>query len=376
MMYWLLATWRSEPFRTTLSVLVFAAVSALILLFQGIHVGLLGDLHDGPADLPADLVGLEAGSALFALSPSSVAQLSRERVESVPGIVSAEPFAKFPTVVHWNGRITPVTLFAADQLSQWPRVEKGNPIGGTDDMLIDTAIAHLHGVQVGDSVGLYGYQFRVSGFTGNTASPFAPYIVVSFDGLLDMYFQADLPVGDSSGDFLSGLWVHLEPGADRESIRMALQSIEPDMRWNTPGELGEADAAFGDRLLGPVMYLLNGIAALIGFLAMSVLRFADVQARRREIGVMRAIGARPRDLARLFVVGGIALSVLAAPPAVIMALGMEQLVEAWHPMYQPRVLEPLVLLRGFLIVLGAAVLGGLLALRSVSRIDPAMVFQR
>ncbi len=376
MLHWLLASWRSEPFRTALSILMFAAVSALILLFQGVHVGVLGDLHDGPAALPADLVGLEAGSELFALSPSSIAQLSRQRAEAVAGVRSAEPFAKFPTVVRWNGRITPVTLFAADRFESWPRVTAGTGIADAGDMLVDAAVMQLHGLQVGDPVDLYGYQFTIAGITSNTASPFAPYIVISYDGLLDMYFQSDLPVGDGAGDFLSGLWVRIEPEASLESVRAALQRTGPEMRWSTPAELGAADAEFGDRLLGPVLYLLNSIAALIGFLAMSVLRFADVQARRQEIGVMRAIGARPAGLAGMFVVGGIALAVLAAVPAVVLAVGLEQLVEHWNPMYQPRVLETAVLLRGFLIVLAAAVLGGLLALRTVFRIEPARVFQR
>lgn len=376
MLHWLLMNWRSERLRTSLSVLMFAAVSALILLFQGIHVGVLRDLHDGPAEMPADLVGLEAGSNLFALSPSSIAQLSRQRAESVAGVRSAEPFAKFPTVVRWNGRITPVTLFAADNFENWPRVTAGAGIAEAGDMLVDSAVMQLHRLQVGDPVNLYGHQFTIAGITSNTASPFAPYIVVSYDGLLDMYFQSDLPVGDGSGEFLSGLWVKFHQDVPPEAVRAALEGIEPGMRWNTPAELGTADAEFGDRLLGPVLYLLNAIAALIGFLAMSVLRFADVQAKHREIGVMRAIGAKPADLVRLFALGGVALAALSALPAVLLAVGMEQLVELWNPMYRPRVLEPLVLLRGFLIVLGAAVLGGMLALRAVFRIDPALVFQR
>jgi putative ABC transport system permease protein len=107
---------------------------------------------------------------------------------------------------------------------------------------------------------------------------------------------------------------------------------------------------------------------------MAIIMFAAVNARRSQLGVLKALGFSNGFLAGAVVVEALCLVLIAVPLGValagIIAWGIETLV----PMYVILPAEHIPVLRTLAASLGFTVLGSLVPVRLVSRLDPGMVF--
>lgn len=81
-------------------------------------------------------------------------------------------------------------------------------------------------------------------------------------------------------------------------------------------------------------------------------------------------------LAGTLLYGGGLLFTFSLPPAIVLAKLLASTVSFWDPLYNARVLDPTVLARGIVVVLLASLVGSLIPLRALWRLDAAVVFQR
>ncbi len=375
-MRWAWRQWRHEPLRAALAAAVFAAALALCLLFEGLRSGILTDLAAFPSTLPADFVAVERGSDYFAIMPSQLPQRGREQVEAVAGVAWAAPLTMIPVILRTPGLRTPIQLQAYEDRGGPPRVVAGIEPREEATVALDARLARRHGLSTGDEISILDYRMRVVGLASGAASPFTPYAFVSYDTLLSLLLESNLPLGLDDYSLLSFLLVGAKPGVDREALRSRLSAALPDADFHTPAELGANDRAFGARLLGPVLWLLSAVAWAIAGLTMGLLRFADVQAGLRQFGIQKALGATPLQLAAALTTGSLIVACIAILPAMLLARGFAEIVARWNPLYSALVWDPGVLARGLALGLVSALVGGLLPLRRLVRLDPSLVFSR
>ena len=152
-------------------------------------------------------------------------------------------------------------------------------------------------------------------------------------------------------------------------------------------ELGLAVSDRGARraagLLALVMVIVAAVgAAVLGVAAASVAHafFLSVSGRRREIAVLRALGATRGDIRGMVVAEaaavGLAAGVLGVAVAGAGALIIDRLAESWVPdlPYRPEslfLLDPWLIAGGLAIAIAAAVVGALPAARRSAGQDPA-----
>jgi len=375
MIYWAWRQWLAQPGRTALSIGVSAAVIALCMLFEGERFGMFADLREFPASLPADWIAIEKGNAYFAMAPSKLPQLSRAEAEAVPGVAVAEPVALLPFIFQAQGMSTPAILFAYDA-ARPSRLSAGRAPDGDGEIAVDESLARRHGVGLGDTIEIFDETVTVRGITRGTRSPFMPYVYISYDALLSLLLATDLPVGLDDLSLVSALLIRATPDTDPRTLRLPLQQAVPDADLFTPAQLGAADAAFGRRLVGPVLSLMIVIAWIIAALTMGLLRYADVQAHWREHGVLKALGAGPGRMALALAAGGLLVALPALPLGLLIGHGLGLVIAQWNPLYVARVLEAEVVLRAVAAALGASVIGSLIPLRRLARLDPVIVFAR
>lgn len=376
MIYWAWRQWLAQPGRTALSVLVSAAVVALCVLFEGVRFGMLADLRDFPAALPADWVAVEKGNAYFAMAPSKLPQLSRSEAEAVPGVASAAPLALLPFILDAGDVTTPAILLAFDTAGGPARLADGRTPAADGEIAVDQSIAHRHGLAVGDTVRILDEPLTITGISLGGRSPFTPYVHIPYDALLSLLFATDLPVGLDDLSLVSALLISAAPGVDPAALLAPLRRALPDADLFTPRQLGDADAAFGRRLVGPVLSLVIAIAWIIAALTMGLLRYADVQAHLREHGVLKALGAGPGRLAAALAAEGLLVVLPALPLALAIAYLLAALIADWNALYVARVWESGVLGRAAAAAFSATLAGSLIPLRRLARLDPAIVFQR
>lgn len=376
MIYWAWRQWLAEPGRTALSAAVSAAVIALCVLFEGMRFGMFADLREFPASLPAHWIAIQKDNAYFAMAPSKLPQLARADAEAVPGVAAADPIVMFPFIFNAGGTTTPAILFTFDTAGGPAQLVAGHAPSVDGEVTVDESLALRHAVSLGDTIRILDEPLTITGISRGARSPFMPYVYISYDALLTVLFATDLPVGLDDLSLVSALLIRAAPGVDPQALRAPLRAALPDADLFTPQELGDADAAFGRRLVGPVLSLVIAIAWIIAVLTMGLLRYAAVHAHLREHGVLKALGAGPGRLAVALSVGGLLIALPALPLALLIAQGLASFIAEWNPLYVARLWEPEVLARAVAAALSATVVGSLIPLRRLARLDPVIVFQR
>jgi ABC-type antimicrobial peptide transport system permease subunit len=380
MLNWAFKQWISQPGRTLLVMLVFAGVLSLAMLFDGIRLGISADMARFPQSIDADLVAVSPGNTYFAMGPSSLPAPVLAAIKANPDVAEAEAIGLVPFILASNGKRNPSMLVAYQAMGGPPELKAGRPPASGPEIVLDANLARINGLELGDKIEVLGTELTIVGISTSTTSPFFPYAFVSYNqfvrAAIAMAFSGKLSPQDAGMSLVSDILVRIRPGADLETVRKALELAVPDADFRTPRELGAADAAFADRMLGPVLVLLSAMTWLITLLTMSVLRHAEVQSNLHQFGIQKALGVKPAGLATALISGGLLIALSAFPLALVMARGLAWVMWDWNPLYNAAVWEPAVLMRAVAVSLIAVVASVYLPWRTLVRLEPVTVFKR
>lgn len=365
-----------DSLRTLLTCISIASALALILLLEGFQSGLLIQLRNVALNRGADLIVAQSGVSNFVASRSLLPQLSRERIEAVDGVIEAHPITMVPVIFDKPGyRKSPIFFVVYDTLGGPSKLREGRISTSEREITIDESLAVLYDLKIGDPFIVADFEFRISGIAQQASALFTAFAFITYDDMIDFFFDSDL-VGDISNlPLLSYLLVELQAGVDRSAVREAIESAEPEADVFEPAELALNDEALGRTLFGPVIGVLIGAGYLIALLVVGVIAFASVHARLRNFGVKKALGFANRTLALEMVLETIIIVLLSFPLALLLAGLAGLIIEFLVPLYQVPVLELATLLRTLFAALVLAVIGAYLPYRLIARLDPAQVFR-
>lgn len=362
------------PTRTALRVLVIGGAISVTLLFEGFRLGIDRQMGAPAASLQASLVAVEKGAKHFVGVRSDLPQAARAEVEAVPGVRAAHPLVSVPVIFARGARRTPIQLVAYDSAGA-PRLSAGRDIAGPREIVLDGRLAKLYRLRTGDRVELFERELVVVGLSSGTDVSFAPFAFVTYDELIDLYLAADVPGAMSGAPLLSFLLIELRPGTDATDVRRAIESRAEGVDVYTPAELAAHDVDFGRGLFGPVLNLLVAVAWFAVVLAVGLTMYVAVIDRRRDIGVMKALGVGTGGLATMVVFEALFVLALAFPVALILARGAGAAVEALSPLYRVMPWEASVLVRGALAASIAGLVGALVPIRRLAALEPDLVFR-
>ncbi len=365
-----------DPLRTLLTCVAIGSALALILLLEGFQSGLLIQLRNVALNRGADLIVAQSGVSNFVASRSLLPQLSRQRIEAVDGVIEAHPITMVPVIFDKPGyRKSPIFFVVYDDFGGPLNLREGTAPKAARDIVIDESLSVLYALKIGDPFVVADYEFRVSGIATHASALFTAFAFITYDDMIDFFFDSDL-VGDISNlPLLSYLLVELQPGADRYAVRDAIESAEPEADVFEPRELALNDEALGRTLFGPVIGVLIGAGYIIALLVVGMIAFASVHARLRNFGVKKALGFVNRTLGFEMVVEALVLVLLSFPLALLLASLAGFTIESLVPLYQVPVLQPVPLLKTLIAALVLAVIGAYLPYRLIARLDPAQVFR-
>jgi len=326
-------------------------------------------------DRGADLIATQAGVRNMIGARSVIPQMARAQVEAVPGVRVAHPMTALPLIYEKDGRKSAVFLFVVDSAGGPRATEAGRLPQDEGDILIDRSLAQMFDLAPGDEFVVAGYPFRVSGITTPMSALWTPLAFVSYDSLLEFYFEADLADDISAFPLLSYLLIEVEPGVDRQTVARSVEAAVPDVDVYTPEVMARNDEALGETMLGALLKMLIGIAYVAGLLVVALFMFTAAEARRRDLGVLKAPGFPQGDLLTSTVAEVMLLLVPAIPLGIVVAKGLTTVARATMPIYLilPTVPGPLVL--ASVATVGFALVGALGPLRLVRALDPHEVFQ-
>jgi len=255
------------------------------------------------------------GSDLFVSTgqPQPLDQV-RSQLLSVPNVAVVERFSNREV----NSRLGHIVLTGVEQTPTLYRrdILRGRWFtpGEKNVVLINEQLQEKTGLRIGEAIevstGVKSQDFRVVGVLHDLNGGLGNIGVAmtSFDNWLAFF---DLPA-DRAGGFMVGAVDHAQAAVDTTANRiddaLVAQGLSPFVT-TAQQNISRNQAQF--QILYVLLYAVAAIVALIGILGLFNTLTTSVLERRREIGIMRSLGATGRRVASVFWVEALALSALA-----------------------------------------------------------------
>jgi putative ABC transport system permease protein len=306
-----------------------------------------------------------------------------ESIAAVPRVAVASPQLYLTSMANSSCcAVSLMFMFAYDPVTDftiepWLKEELGHDlgasqaVGGSDVFVPDGE----------EKIKLYGYDFDLVGNLEPTGT--------NLDQTLFMTFATANEMAEASrtkakmalptlADTVSSIMVKVDPGADRNAVAKAITDVVPEVQAVPAAEMfGSYGAQISGVLRTLVVVVL--LTVVLSLALMAIVFWMSVHERRRQIGVLRALGATQRfvllsymtEAALLALVGGLAGAVLAA---VGMYLFHGLLVSALgFPILLPSLASLIgLVVVGLLIALAVAAVAAFVPALRASRQEPAV----
>lgn len=344
--------------RFALITVIIILVSALVFILGGLSNGLARSNAEALDHLGADRMLLATGSSAR-LERSSLRPAVVADVVGADGVTAAEPLSL--------GRLNVTRAGSDDVLSIAvlaispgklgdPGATSGDPLGsGGLGMVMDDSLAN-DGVKVGDTLVTVpgGVKIPVIGRTSGHQTLMVGTGFVSQDA----WHEIQRSMG-SSNDNISAIAVTGDAGKID-----ALAGQNPDVESYAVSDVIRHLPGYSEQ--EGTMTMIQGFLIVIAAGIIAAFFFIMTLQKTAELGVLKAIGTRTRELTVALLVQVIILSTIGILLGISAACTMQILAEGKVPF----AIDWKIMLINGTILVGVAIIGAVLSLMRVSRIDP------
>ena len=385
-------TLHGYPTRTVLMLIAMAIGVAAVIMLTALGEGARGYVAGEFSSLGTNLIIVIPGrSETAGVSPSTMmGETPRDlTIDDAIALTRSYRVRRIAPInvgsadANWQGRGREVTVFGTTHellaLRHW-NLSKGRFLPDTDIDLaspvcvIGTKIRdELFGSQaaLGQWIRLGDRRFRIIGILGSEGRSIG----------VDVQETVIIPVASAQQLFNTpSLFRILVEARTRESIEPVKQFIIDTLKDRHQGEedvtviTQDAVLATFDRIFTALTYAVGGIAAIslfvAGILIMNVMLVA-VSQRTAEIGLLKALGAAPRQIVALFLAEALLLSVLGASLGLLLGESGSMLIRHLFPAL-PAYTPLWATLTAVLVAVSTGLLFSLLPARRAARLDPVL----
>ena len=362
--------WRNliqERTRLALSVVGVALAILLILLLQGFLGGMFRQIAAYLENSPGSLVVAQDGVVNLLGATSLLPPEAAAEARQVKGIEAVVPILSQFVILDLHDKKQPVYLIGYDPAiggGPW-QVAEGRGPNADDEMVIDSVLADRHGLHLGDRFKIMDREFTIVGLSQGTTSWMTSFLFVRKTAA-----EALVRVPGAT----SFLLISPAAGQDPETARLRLESI-PGTQALLKTEMIANDSKLFGRLFSAPIRLMAGIAFLVGTLVVGLVIYTATIERRREYGVLKAIGAPNRVLFGVVTLQALAASVAGSLGGVALAVAAARAIMQLRPQFLI-ILEPTAAGGAIIAGVSMALLAALLPARIIGKLPPADVFRR
>ncbi|OGO10886.1 MAG: hypothetical protein A2Y93_02805 [Chloroflexi bacterium RBG_13_68_17] len=362
--------WRNliqERTRLALSVLGVALAILLILLLQGFLRGMFRQIAAYLENSPGSVVVAQDGVVNLLGATSLLPQGAAEAVAAVDGVDRVVPILSQFVILDLHGRKQPAYLVGYDPAiggGPWEMAEGRRP-HTDDEVVIDRVLAQRHDLLLGDRLTIIDREFTIVGLSQGTTSWMTSFLFIRKTAA-EALVRAPRAT--------SFLLVSPASGQAAQAIRDRLGGITGTQALLTTEMIANDSRLFGRVFSAPIR-LMAGIAFLVGTLVVGLIIYTATVERRREYGVLKAVGAPNRVLLSVVTLQALAASAAGSLGGVALALASARVIMRLRPQFLI-ILEPTAIGGAIFAGLLMAVLAALLPARVVGNLPPAEVFRR
>jgi putative ABC transport system permease protein len=339
----------------------------LIVLLNGFLAGIYAQVTAYLDNTPADLVVAQEGVTNLLSATSLLPANAEDLARGVPGIAQTRPIiAQFVILDIHQEKVVAYLVGYEPSLGGGPwELAAGRPPAADDEVVLDWVMAQTHGFNLGDTIDILDEDFNVVGLSGGTNSWMASFIFIEKEAAERLFLTPDRA---------SFLLLTFEPKADPRAVEARLGRRLREVEILPAATMKQNDLDLLVQVFAIPMRLMVAIAFAVGSAILGMVIYTATVERMREYGVLKAVGAKNRNLYWLVTQQGLVTALLG------MALGMALawFVGRWIMSASPKfllVFEPQAILVTAMTGLAMGLLAALLPARYVAGPDPAQVFR-
>ncbi|HEX4980646.1 MAG TPA: ABC transporter permease [Ilumatobacteraceae bacterium] len=352
----------ADPRRLVVSALGVGLALMLILLLDGLWAGIRSQVTTYEDHSGAQLYVVTPGTLNLFADSSIVPRSAVDTVRAIPDVRWAAPVRTAYTILDLHNRKVAVALVGSvpgEPGGPWALAE-GRAPEADDEVVVDSVLADRHDLHLGDAIAVSGATMRVVGMSLGTAGFMTGFVFVTHHAT-----ELALRAPDTTSVILVGTD---QPAAVRARLAaIGLTAVDH-------AALRASSLALATKIYGTPMRLMVGVGFAAGTLVIALTSYTTVAERRREYGIVKAIGATPTRLTALALGQTLSLALIGAVAAAALFLGGRAVIEALRPQFVVVVTAPGVL-RAAVAGLAMAVLAAIVPARRLAHLDPAAAFR-
>jgi putative ABC transport system permease protein len=312
---------RHRWIRTLLSALVIGVQVMSILTLIGLSNGLLEESASRQKGTGADIfLKPDNGGATISFSAGQVPENFVPFVAKQPHVEQALPV--FSTSVALLTTMSGVDIAGLNRMSGGIRLVAGQLPTTGNEILIDQYYSKQDQVQVGQQITLLNRPWHVSGIMegGVLGRIIAPLRSV----------QAAMASLDPPR--VTQILVKLDnPQLTGQEVATLNNLLKGNLRAISMQDLLSQFSINNIPQLKVFIRVITGLAVLVGFLVVFLSMYTAVVERTREIGILKALGAKPHTIIDLLVREALVLALLGSVIGIVLSLAAKSIITALRP---------------------------------------------
>jgi putative ABC transport system permease protein len=355
--------------RLVISVAGIAFALTLVLFFGAVFDGAQGRLPVYIDHAGADVWVSQQGVRTMHMSQSSLSAPVVDQVKAVPGVDEAVPILYTEGMIQARGDEFIAYVFGISPdapLGQPWHIVDGASSPGLGEVIVDHAVASKSGLGVGDQVTVLGRPMKIAGVTSGTSTLVSSVSFVRME---------DFAQARGGGDAVSFVLVKVEAGESPAAVSDRIAQNVAGVTTQTRQQFASQERQLVSDMSSDIINIMNIAGFLTGLAVVALTVYIATIARRREYGVLKAMGVRNRRLYQIVLVQAL----LSIGIGLAAGLGLTLLLSAVIPRFNELIvltvsMDALLRVTAISIALGA--LAALLPARQIAGLEPVAVLRK
>ena len=341
----------------------------LVLFFGAVFTGAEGRLTVYIDHAGADVWVSQEGVRTMHMSESALPVSVVDEVKAVPGVEEAVPILYTEGMIEANSQENIVYVFGVPRDAPlggpW-RVVEGAQTLGPREIIIDRAIASRAGVGIGDEVTVVGQRMKIAGLTSGTSTLVSSVSFVRFE---------DFARVRGGGDVISFVLVKVKPGESVAAVSSRIAQRVGGVTVQTREQFASQERQLVKDMSADIISIMNTAGYLTGLAVVVLTIYIATVARRREYGVLKAMGVRNSRLFQIVSIQALLTVAMGLAAGLSLTLVLSFVIPRFNELIVLSISSSS-LLRVTLISMLLAGAAALLPARQISGLEPVAIIRK